>query len=82
MQIEASVSLSLTRNVRITLGPDGAQPGLNVEDNIDDGNDDDDDSFSMDSYSSEYNNTSDSEGFIDYTDEFQRESNHERLIFD
>lgn len=53
MQIEASVSLTLNRNVRITLGPDGAPPQIDLEGDDDDdlADDDDDELFSIASYS-------------------------------
>lgn len=51
MQIEASVSLTLNRNVRITLGPDGAPPQIDLEGDDDDDLADDDDLYSIASYS-------------------------------
>ncbi|XP_050539239.1 uncharacterized protein LOC126904312 isoform X2 [Daktulosphaira vitifoliae] len=57
MQIEATVSLTLSRNVRITLGPDVAQAELD-DDNNDPGNDSDE-TYSVDSFSDDYSSTSD-----------------------
>lgn len=46
MRIETSVHLSLTRNMRITLGPDDEQPELEADDD----DDDDNETYSIESY--------------------------------
>lgn len=57
MQIEATVSLTLSRNVRITIGHEGAQPdAIGADDDNDDDDDDDDEpdddvTYTVDSYS-------------------------------
>ncbi|XP_050421743.1 uncharacterized protein LOC126834100 isoform X2 [Adelges cooleyi] len=51
MQIEASVSLTLSRNVRITIGPDGPEPELDVDDDDDTDAEVYEDSYSSDTFS-------------------------------
>lgn len=56
MQIEASVSLTLSRNVRITLGPEGARPDVaeivvDDEDDEGDGVEEDDETYTIESFS-------------------------------
>lgn len=51
MQIGVSISLTLSRNVRITLAPDGALPEVDPDDEDEDDGADDDEAYTIDSYS-------------------------------
>lgn len=66
MNIEASVSLTLNRNVRISLGPDDVQPGIDVDTESDDNDETDDETYTYnidDSDSDNYSSVSDASRF-------------------
>lgn len=63
VQLEATISFSLNHSVRVTLGPDDAEPDQFVDDNDEDDGIDDDDLLSIDSYTDDYSSASEASLF-------------------
>lgn len=64
MQIEASISLTLSRNMRIALGPDDVIPGLDADVEFDGDDETDDETYTIDSYSDVQSSVSDTGEFV------------------
>lgn len=64
MQIEASISLTLSRNVHITLGPDDAQPGLDADIEFEGDDETTDETYTVDSSSDVLSSVSNTSDFV------------------